>query len=429
MSSFLYRGLRLKSLRLWLNLNEFAPTPDRRETANFRQRYIDSGILADAAAAGVVDFLLAPDNAPDFLKVKRPGGAADFVLRDGELAAYAVILADFLARIRDETGVVLTATGLQNEPNDLDRITPEQMPTLVKALRRELDQRDLGQVRIIAPEMANVDATFHAAAATIEADPAAWAALSGLASHSYGMAATEAAAERVEAPGGGNRKDYWMTEASDNGPEAPGDAHRAASLAARFLNDMNHRTTHWIHFLGFEVPDPRDNATRILAYTTDPLRMTIFHKYYYYQQLAASFDVGARFRASTSSAEGSMTWTFGRKPRLTVAAARNPDGTWAVGACDFTAPDFHDDPTEPNSVTNGHPARSFRVTIRIAELLGSGDQTCVVHRSGPHLTVARAPDLVLKDGVATVDIDPLELVTLRSIAPVPGPSGRRDPHP
>jgi hypothetical protein len=76
-----------------------------------------------------------------------------------------------------------------------------------------------------------------------------------------------------------------MTEASDNGPEEAGNSYRAASLAARFLNDMNHRVTHWIHFLGFEVTDPRDNATRIMAYTPNPLRTTIFQKYFTYQQL------------------------------------------------------------------------------------------------------------------------------------------------
>lgn len=415
LASLLFDGLRLRSLRLWVNLDEYAPAPGRREPGDFRRRYVESGLIADARRHGVVDLLLAPDGMPPHLKAKRAGGPADFALRDDAVGPYAALVAEFLARLRDEAGVTLDATGIQNEPNDLDRIAPAQMPRLVVALRRELDRRGLRSVRIIAPEAANVDSTFHDAAAALAADPAAWSALDGLASHSYGMAATEDAARRVAGPGGiGNAKSYWMTEASDNGPEGPGDATRAASLAGRFLNDVNHRATHWVHFLGFEVPDPNDDATRILAYTPRPLRVAFFQKYYYYRQLAATFDPGATFRASTSSAEGDMTWTYGRKPRLTVAAARNPDGTWGVGAVDFTSAAFRDDPAAPNSSSNGHPARSFRLTVRVEELAGSGVVPCSIRRSGPHLTDADEGTIELVDGVATVDLGPLELVTLRT---------------
>src|SRR6185437_10789806 len=98
------------------------------------------------------------------------------------------------------------------------------------------------------------DGVFYQTIDAIQADPDAWRALSAIASHSYNMAATPEAASRIAAADGRNTKDYWMTEASANGPEAPGDALQAASLASRFLNDMNHRVTHWIHFIGFEIP-------------------------------------------------------------------------------------------------------------------------------------------------------------------------------
>lgn len=410
LSRFFWRGLRMKSLRLWINLDEYAPDPGRRLTADFRARYIDSGLIADARRHGVVDLLLAPDNAPPALKVKRPGGPADFAIPDTNIDAYATLIAEFIAQIRDETGVLINTTGLQNEPNNLDRIAPEQMPGLVKSLRAALDARGLQAVRIIAPEGANVDGVYFEAIDRLEADPAAWAALSGLASHSYAMAATAEAARRVAGPGGGNLKDYWMTEASDNGPEAPGDAVRAASLASRFLNDVNQRTTHWIHFIGFEIPDPNDNATRILAYTPGPLRMTVFHKYYYYHQLTETFDVGATFRSARGTPGGDMAWTYGKKPRLNAAAARNPDGGWAIGLSNFTAPTFRDDPDD----NGGFPARTIEVTIVVPELAGSGALPCAVRRSGGHLTNASEAEIVLQGGRATLTVGPLELVTLRS---------------
>ena len=414
LSGLLWRGLKMKSLRLWVNLNEYAPTPNDRLSGDFRRRYIDSGIIADAVRNGVVDLVLAPDNIPPFLKDKRPGGPQDFALRSDATVAYARLIAEFIGQIHAETGVLINVTGIQNEPNGLDRIDPDQMVAVVKALREELDARELKMIRIIAPESANVDSTYFDKVDKLRADPAAWGALAGLASHSYGMAATPEAARRVEAPGGGNLKQYWMTEASDNGPEEPGDATRAASLACRFLNDTNQRTTHWIHFLGFEVPDPNDNATRIIAYTPGPLRLTIFQKYYYYQQLGATFDVGAIGRESTSSSAGGMVWTYGKKPHLTASATRNPDGGWGIGLCNFTSPRFTDDPNEPNSSSNGAKARSITVTVQVVELADSGEVAFEVHRSGRHLSNATEGALVARDGLMTMTVGPLELVTLRS---------------
>jgi len=37
-----------------------------------------------------------------------------------------------------------------------------------------------------------------------------------------------------------------------------------------------------------------------------------------------------------------MTWTYGKKPKLIAAAARNADGTWAVGLANFTHASFTD---------------------------------------------------------------------------------------
>ena len=412
LSRFHWRDLRLKSLRLWLNLNEYAPAPGQRLTSDFRARYIDSGIVADARRNGVVDLLLAPDNAPEFMKVKRPGGPQDFRLKEESLGDYAALIAEFIRQIRDETGVLINVTGVQNEPNDLDRIAPEQMPAVVKALRAALDARGLRQVRIIAPESANVDSIFYDTVDGLKADPTAWGALSGIASHSYSMAATDEAARRIADARGRNTKEYWMTEASDNGPEAPGDAVRAASLASRFLNDMNHRTTHWVHFIGFEVPDPNDNATRILAFTPEPLQTTIFQKYYYYQQLSNTFPPGALFRDSESSLEGDMTWTYGKKPRVTVAAAHNPDGTWGIGISNFTAPAFKDDPQD----NGGYPAHTFEVTVRVPELAKSGAVRFAVHRSSGHLTNASEGQVTMRNGELILRVRPLELVTLRSRA-------------
>lgn len=424
LSGRLWHGLNFKTLRLWFNTDQYAPTPGAHDLSQFRGCYVDSGMIADARKNGVTTLLLAPDGLPPFMAEKsKQDGSSDtgMALREADAEPYADLLADFLRRLKQQTGIVPDVTGVQNEPNDRERFTPAQVARVVKRLRADLDAQGMGRVKIIAPENASADGSLYAQLDALRADPQAWAGLAGIGSHSYNMAATEEAARRVAGMG----KSYWMTEASDNGPEAPGDALRAASLASRFLSDMNHRVTDWVHFVGFEVPDPKDNATRILAYTPAPFSITTFQKYYYYKQLSQTFDVGAVFRASRSDTEGDMTYTYGRKPRLTAAAARNPDGSWGIGLSNFTSPTFTDAGDEKDFAVHngGYAARTFAVTVRVPELASVNALRFAVRRSSGGVDDAAAGTVVMRGGVVSVPaVGPLDLVTLRSLPTRKDPS-------
>lgn len=415
LSRTLWQGLKFNTLRLWFNTDQYSPTPGAHDLSQFRSCYVNSGLIADAKAAGVTTLLLAPDGLPPYMAEKNAQGSADtgMALKDASTEAYADVLADFLLRLKQQTGVVPNVTGIQNEPNDRERFTPAQIVRVIKRLHSDLDAQGMSRVQIIATENASADGSFYAQLDALQADPAAWADITGIASHSYNMAATEEAARRIE----GTHKSYWMTEASDNGPEVPGDGLRAASLASRFLSDMNHRVTNWVHFVGFEVPDPHDNATRILAYTPKPFAITTFQKYYYYKQLSETFEVGAVFRSSRSASEGEMTYTYGKKPKLTAAAARNPDGTWGIGLSNFTAPTFSDadDPKDFNQHNSGYAARTVAVTVTVPELAAAKSLRFAVRRSGSRINDTPSGIVVMHRGVVTIpNVGPLELVTLRS---------------
>ena len=415
LSKRMWGDLHFKTLRMWLNLNEYAPTKTERTTADFKARYIDSGIIKDAQKNGVVNLLLAPDNAPDWVKTKRDGGGADYSISD--LDGYAGVIADLISQIQRETGVLINFTGLQNEPNDLDRLAPEQFAPLIKSLRAQLDKRGLQKVGIIASENANVDGSFYAQLDAMKADPAAWNDLSGIASHSYAMGATPEGTKRIQDANGHLTKPYWMTEASANGAETEGDLLRANSLAGRFLSDANEGVTHWIHFIGFEIPDPNDNATRVLAYTAAPYKLTTFQKFWTYQQLSDTFSVGSVFRHTKSSLEGDMVWTYGKKPRLTAAAARRPDGSWGIALTNFTSPTFNDDPNDASGPTgngyeNGFKAQSFTVSLNVPELAGA--RRFKVSRSHAGGKAVSDGELQMRGGHLEVTIAPFELVTLTS---------------
>ncbi|MGI0490891.1 glycosyl hydrolase [Alkalinema pantanalense CENA528] len=409
LSQVLWKDLRLNTLRLWFFMDVYAPKPGQRQLRPmFTEPYLQ--MVRDAQQTGQLqNLLLAPTGVPQYLLEKRDGGMR---IRPDKLVDWAETIANFIQEVRDRYGIQINVTGIQNEPND-DHVnfSKGEIAQAVKQLRRSLDQRKLNAVKIIAPESSNADGYAERLIDDLKQDPDAWNAIEGIATHSYNMAATPAMVDRVRNTG----KTYWQTEAGANGPEEPGNAMIATSMAARFLNDVNHWVTHWIWFIGAAQADPNDNATRLMKYEADrPQRtwLTRFKKYDYLQQLSQTFEVGATFRTVESSLDGKMVWTYGKKPRINAAVARNPDGSWAIGITNFTSEEGRHS-QDPHDQT-GYPRQTFSVTLKINELIGGSPTRLQVRRSNAQLSNQEQAEIMLRNGVVTLDIQPLELVTLRS---------------
>ena len=108
-----------------------------------------------------------------------------------------------------------------------------------------------------------------------------------------------------------------------------------------------------------------------------------------------------------------MTWARGHTPRITAAAARNPDGSWGIGISDYTSNDFpHNDWNETS--IRGKPAQSFAVTVKVEELAKAGELRFEARRIGPQTKDSPPEPVTMRDGQLTVTINPFELVTLRS---------------
>jgi O-glycosyl hydrolase len=439
LAEMFWSGLDFNATRWFVRLGDYAPTLGARDLdAAYGTPYRD---LIDAAVAqGVDTFAVSGDNAPDYMLRdqtfydRRGSPFTKRVLRDDMVAEHAAVLADYALDVRETYGVSINALTLQNEPDIGEQpgaiyYTPEEMVAGVKALRAALDNRGLQSVRVIGPETANVDGTAFAMLDALRDDGEAWQALGGIAGHSYNMAATPTMYAHTE----GGTRDYWQTEASTLGPEAPGDYQNAASIATRFLNDMNHGVTHWFHFLGDAENDPNDDGTRIIPYDPDAPGddwATPLTKYHYFQQLTDAFDLGATFRATDSSLDGDMVWSYGRKPRVTFSTAVNPDGSVALALTNFTDESFPGDEPQTQSdfasYNAGYLAESFEVTIFVEDLADAGEVWFTLSVSDPmgERLNALQQSVRMTDGFLTFEIDPLQLVTLRS-APqlIPEPTG------
>jgi len=420
LNDLVWREARFNTMRIWFHLKEYAPEPGQR---HFKDAFTDKDatLVRDALAAGVRHLVLGPCAIPKYLMERLPtkgqdgnGQSVEPYLKSDQFDEHAAIIADFIRELWEQDHIAVEATGIQNEPNDPNDcvFTPEDIVRSVKLLRAALDSHGLQQVKIIAPESVGCNAPAVAQVDALKADEAAWKALGGIASHDYAGGATERWADTIAGTG----KDYWITEFCVGGPEESGDFFRASAEATAFLSDMNHRVNYWIHFIGYLSNDTHDNGTRLIAYYNGNIAeggwLKVFEPYYYLKQLAQTFDVGAVFRLSITSLENEMTWTSDNKPRLVVAAARNPDGSWGIGISDYTSDDF------PNHFWFiGKPTQSFIVTVKVEELAKAGELRFETLRSGPRLNNSRQePVAIMGNGQLTVTINPLELVTLRSIS-------------
>ncbi|MCC5634369.1 hypothetical protein LC593_00595 [Nostoc sp. CHAB 5844] len=404
---------RFKIVRLWFKPDKYAPQPGTEDISIFVNPFVKSGFISDALANGCTTMLLGPDKIPAYMKAENSA-----YIKDSEVLNYATLLANFISRIKQEYGVKIHATGILNEPDG--KITDAQWPVMIKALRQQLDNRNLKDVKIVTPELASSDNVAIRVITAIKNDPEAWKVLAAISTHSYNMAATPAIAKLIE----GTNKEYWMTEAGTNGPEEPGDALNAASAASRFLSDMNNRVTHWIWFIGHAPSHTQDNSTRLIRYFISPFRYDVFQKYYYLQQLSHTFDVGAVFRRSYSSLEKNMTWTYGKKPRIIVASAKNPDGSWGIGISNYTSDKFFftipvDLGFPPDTLfTNpqtGRAAETFAVTVSVEELAQAGDIKMKMYRSNSNVNNVYIGTALMRQGKVTIPkVESLDLITLRS---------------
>ena len=413
-----YHDLHVTTLRLWYDPRRAAPTPGVVNMSGFVQEFVTSGLIRGARQNGVKTLLLAPDHVPPYL-LQNPANPSSLI-RDDQIRAYAVLLATMIQQVKQEGNVALNATGIANEP---PWFTPAQMVQAVIDLRQELNRRGLQQVKIVAPESPNNDGTADAFLAALKASPQAWAALGAIATHSYNMAARPDEAAFVA----GTDKGFWITEAGGGGlalpgSEGPDNGLEAASMASRFLNDMNEGVTRWIWFIGvmdvIHWPQDDDNVQRLIEY--QPHRSTDWYlpllKYYYLRQLSETFPVGTVFRHSISSLDGEMTYTYGRKPRVNAAAARNPDGTWSIALSNFTSDQFLQD-MAINRDNAGALPQAFAVTVVVPELAHAGNLAFTLHRCRPTQRDSDEGQVWMRQGRLTVSLGSTELITLHSVLP------------
>ena len=423
MARMIWKDHHIKILRLWLDVPHYSPKAGIEDDSAFVDGFVKDDAIALAKANGVTTLLLAPDHYPAYMAEPKPRGDGQTYIRDEQIPVWMEMLAGFIQRMRDKHSVQINATGIVNEPGQDKKYSVTQIAVAVGDLREALDRRGLSAVQIVAPESANTAVGADELSGYIEAleaDPAAFRALGGIATHNYNNGNTDAVEAYVVKAG----KPYWITEAGGDGAlDKPNDAVSAASAATRFLSDMNHHVTHWVWFLGGEaVSEPIDNpntsagGSRMVQYKTgrDAHWYRVMQVSYPLEQLGQTFDPGAVFRKSHSSLDADMGWFYGHKPHLTAAAARNPDGSWGIGLSNYTAnvfPDF-DQFHKDNA---GYAAQTFTVTVRIPELAPVKSLRFAARRSNKGIPDMPYGTFVMHSGVLILPaVGPLDIVTLRS---------------
>ena len=385
----LYDELDTRIIRLW-----YAPgRPDE-----IRDHFLTTEIIPHALDHGVTELLLGPGH---------------YI---GDPDEHARTMAEDMVVMRDDYGVRITASGVVNEPDAQDwKIVPaSHYRPLMIAMRRELEARGLGAVTTIGLEFASADDKALSWLDAITADPAALAATDAFGAHSYNMAATPEFAEPVLRHG----LQYWMTEAG--GPERPDasaehDHAFAASVSARFLNDINHGVSHWVWFIGLGegTRDPYQKLVMCEGRCANTDRIYKNASYHHAQLVSRAFLPGSVMRHVTSDLPGwqEMVWSYGAKPPLQAAAGLRPDGRFALAVVNDTT-------GISAERTSWDPPTAYRVTFEVPELAGTGNLGLDLCRTGAEVQAQCGETAVLEGGRVTIELDSLELITLVSRDPV-----------
>ncbi len=384
----LYDGLGARIIRLW-----YAPG----RPYEIRDHFLATGIIPHALEHGVTELLLGPGH---------------YI---GDPEEHARTMAEDIATMRDDWGIRITASGVVNEPNAADwKIVPDShyMPLTI-AMRRELNARDLESVTTIGPEFASADDKALAWLDALAADPEALAATDALGTHSYNMAATPEFAERTLR----NGLQHWMTEAGGPEPDDASAEHDhafAASVSARFLNDINQGVSHWVWFLalGEGRRDPYQKLVMCEGRCANTSRIYKNASYHHAQLVSGAFPPGSMMRHVTSDLPRwrEMVWSYGPKPPLQAAAALRADGRYALAV-------VNDTPGITAARTSWDAPTDYRVTFAVPELAGAGSVTFDLCRTNAEVQAQCGETAVLEDGQITIDLASLELITLVSREP------------
>lgn len=381
-----YKDLDMNWLRLWVKSGEQWSL--ERMKSKFYESYIDNGLYNKIKQNGAKHLLLAPARG------EKPPTES--------MPEYAQKLAQFIHDIYKEKGIKVDATGVANEPQGFSK---KQIAEAIKNLRKELDQLGMQDVKIIAPEWANADRHAANVLKHLEQDKFVWDSLDGISTHSYNMAANRL----LESYAIRSNKDYWMTEAGRGLPrvvdEVEGETDEASTVAARFLNDMNHSVTHWFWFIGYGHYDkhPNKDSGQVLLKPSDDGGIKKHSKYYYFVQLRNAFDLGAQFYDVQLPTQTRHVWSHGQKPDITLSIAKNPDNSWSIGIVNTTGINVK------NSLMKFNPATTYKVSIHLGNFVNN--KVFSIKRSS-----SKKPSIqAVSNGTLTLDIEPYELITLRSL--------------
>ncbi|MBR0903879.1 hypothetical protein [Bradyrhizobium liaoningense] len=392
MMDLVYRDLNVDILRLWVG--SFEDWDLQRMKDEFRSSYLTHDFLSLVSSRCRARLLLAPG--------RRESPPSE------PMEAYGEKIADFINDMQNEAGISFHCTGVANEP---EGFSSQQMVSAVISLRRKLDRLGLPNIGIVAPESASASHISAEFVRDLQANSEAWSGLRAIATHSYNMAADDVMAKLAV------EKEYWITEVgpcfTEDPPidEEPGDDRDAATVAGRFLADMNHRATHWIWFIGVGAwpTFPNGGAGHALVRPDGRGGTKILLKYFYLKNLLTAFDRGAVFYACKSSREGSMAWGYGPKPAITAAVAVNPDQTWTLGIVNATG-------LLRNSIAWYSPESDYEVAVELPWQYDGPLKIVTTDRRGTtsfeSMAASAKPNFSLR-----LRLQPRQLITIRSSRP------------
>jgi len=348
-----------------------------------------------AKAHGIKDIIFGPTGTPTHL-------APDGYLVEENRAAYGELIADVINEMVTAYDVPITMTSIVNESN-LGMNSAAEFAPIILALRARLDELGLDEIKIVAPEHANVNDGLESFYKTLrDSYPEAYAAVDYIAVHSYNMSLTNSFGNMLWNDG----KAIISTEACVEGKAAADNTTNAASITARALNDMNNGTTLWTHFHAFGFDK---DATSLVRYNKSTKIHETTASYDYIKLLSNNFTEGTVMRKSKLDG-AAISYTYDRrKPKMTVAAGVDKNGKWNIAMVNNT----DDERSFEEYGFATYPDTYMEVTLTVDELSDVDEKEFTVF--GTHNNDTKIIKFV--NGVAqdTIKVYPRELIMLTEV--------------